>query len=121
MTLRRQIRIMDLHDDAATLAAYDHAHAIGQTPAKVLDAQHRNGIADMEIFRVGNRLVMLMDVTADFDPQALDAEAAVQAVISNWHRRMGALQRAPFADGVAWPEAQRVFRQSDHMTKKESA
>lgn len=120
MTLRRYVRIMDLRDDPATLAAYDRAHMVGQTPVEIVAAQHRHGIAEMEIFRAGNRLVMLMDVTDAFDPDGLDAERAVQDVIDRWHLRMAEYQRPPFADGVAWPEAHRVFRQSDHLTAMET-
>ena len=121
MATRRIVRIMDLADDPATLAAYDQAHAPGNTPPEVIAAQLRHGIAELQIYRAGCRLVMLMDVTPDFDPEALDAERHGQAAIDQWHVRMGALQRPPFADGEAWPEAVRVFRQSDHSKETEQA
>jgi L-rhamnose mutarotase len=111
---RRIVRVMDLADDPEVFAAYHAAHAPGGTPRAVLDAQRRHGIEELEIFRAGNRLVMLMQVAADFDPKALDAESARDPDIAEWHRRMAVLQRAPFADGVGWPEAALVFRQSDH-------
>ncbi len=119
MTGRRFVRIMDLHDDPAVIAAYDLAHSVGETPAEVIAAQLRYGIAEMEIFRTGNRLVMLMEVTADFDPDGLDAERGLQGAIDRWHLRMATLQCPPFANGEAWPEAQRVFRQSDHLNGTE--
>jgi hypothetical protein len=34
--------------------------------------------------------------------------------IAAWHKRMAELQRAPFTDRIAWPEAHLVFRQSEH-------
>lgn len=108
------VRVMDLADDPAVWAEYDAAHAPGNTPQPVLDAQRRHGIADMEIYRAGNRLVMLMYVTDAYDPDALDAEGVSDPAISEWHRRMGVLQRAPFSDGTGWPEAAPVFRQSEH-------
>ena len=108
------VRIMDLADDPATWVDYDAAHAPGGTPLAVIDAQRRHGIADMEIFRTGNRLVMLMHVTAMFDPDALDAEGALDATITAWNRRMEGVQRHPLPGGPAWPEAVLVFRQSDH-------
>ncbi|MGN7161858.1 L-rhamnose mutarotase [Sphingomonas sp. SAFR-052] len=97
------------------LAAYDLAHAPGNTPPEVIAAQLRYGIAELQIHRAGCRLVMLMEVTPDFDPAGLDAERHVHPAIDQWHIRMGALQRSPFADGKAWPEAKTVFRQSDHV------
>lgn len=114
MTMRTIIRVMDLADDPAIWAAYDAAHLPGATPRAVIDAQERHGIADMEIFRAGNRLVMLMHVTAAFDADALEVAGLADAAISDWNHRMAAIQRAPLPDGPAWPEAVRVFRQSDH-------
>jgi len=117
--LTRIVRIMDLAADDATLAACDHAHSVGQTPPEVIAAQVRHGIAELQIYRAGHRLVMVMDVTDAFDPAGLDAEGTVNEAIRAWHIRMAQLQRAPFADNQAWPEAHRVFRQSDHIKDSE--
>jgi len=112
--IRRIVRIMDLNNGPQTLDAYDLAHESPNTPAAVLSAQRRHGIAEMEIYRAGNRLVMIMEVTDAYDPAAIDAESAHSPDIAAWHKRMAELQRAPFTDGVAWPEAHLVFRQSEH-------
>ena len=111
---RRIIRVQDLADDPAVWADYDHAHSPRQTPQAVLDAQRRHGVLDLEIFRHANRLVMIMTVSEDFDPAGLDAESAALPDLVDWHRRMGALQRRPGGSDHDWPEADLVFRQSDH-------
>ena len=111
---RRIVRVQDLADDPVVFAAYDEAHRPGRTPAAVLDAQRRHGILDLEIFRCANRLVVIMTVTDDFDPDGLDRESAVVPDLVDWHRRMGLLQRRPGKAEQDWPEAQLVFRQSDH-------
>jgi L-rhamnose mutarotase len=116
MTLHRVVRIMDLHEDAATLSAYDHAHAVGETPAAVVAALHRHGIAEMEVLRSGNRLVMILQLAVGFDPEGLAAAERNDPELAAWQVRMATLQRAPFADGAAWPEALRVFRLSDHLS-----
>ena len=90
---RRIIRVQDLADDPAVWADYDHAHSPGQTPQAVLDAQRRHNI---------------------LDPAGLDAESAALPDLVDWHRRMGALQRRPCGSDHDWPEADLVFRQSDH-------
>lgn len=110
---RRFVRMIDLADEPGAIAAYEAAHAVGNTPPQVLASQRRHGIADLAIYRHGTRLVMVMEVTDAFDPQALDREAASDPVLIDWHRRMGALQRPlPGEDG--WVEMRCVFRQSDH-------
>src|SRR5689334_20403032 len=111
---RRIIRVMDLNNRPDILQAYELAHQRGNTPAAVLRAQRRYGIADMEIYRAGDRLIMIMEVTDAYDPAALDAESARSPEINAWHTRMAELQKTPFADGVGWPEAHLVFRQSEH-------
>ena len=112
--LRRIVRVQDLADGPAVFVAYDEAHRPGRTPAAVLDAQRRHGILDLEIFRHTNRLVMIMTVSDDFDPDGLDRESAALPELIEWHRRMGLLQRRPGKAEQDWPEAQLVFRQSDH-------
>jgi len=111
---RRIVRVMDLNDRPDLFEAYELAHKRGNTPAAVLRAQRDHGIAELEIYRAGARLVMVMEVTDTYDPAALDAERARSAEILAWHKRMAELQSAPFADGAAWPEAHVVFRQSEH-------
>ena len=111
---RRIVRVQDLADDPVVFVAYDEAHRPGRTPPAVLDAQRRHGILDLEIFRYANRLVMIMTVADDFDPEGLDRESAVVPDLIDWHRRMGLLQRRPGKAEQDWPEARLVFRQSDH-------
>ncbi|MBW6526483.1 L-rhamnose mutarotase [Sphingomonas sp. RHCKR7] len=111
---RRIVRVQDLVADDAVYAAYDKAHAPGHTPAAVLEVQRRHGIAELEIYRVADRLVMIMTVTADYDPDGLDRASATLPALIDWHRRMGALQRRPAGAAGDWPEARRVFRQSEH-------
>jgi L-rhamnose mutarotase len=111
---RRIVRLMDLNNRSDLFQAYELAHQRGNTPNAVLSAQRRHGIAELEIYRAGDRLVMIMEVTDAYDPAALDAESARSPEIAAWHQRMAELQTAPFADRVAWPEAHLVFRQSEH-------
>lgn len=119
MGVHRVVRIMDLATDAGAIAAYDDAHRVGRTPAAVVEAQHCHGILEMEIFRAGNRLVMVLTLAADFDGDALQRLEREHPDLITWQQSMGALQRPPLADGISWPEAHRVFRQSDHLSNKD--
>ena len=105
---------MDLNNRPDVLEAYELAHKRGNTPATVLRAQRVHGITELEIYRSGDRLVMIMEVTDDYDPAALDAESGRSPEIAAWHKRMAEFQRAPFPDRIAWPAAHLVFRQSEH-------
>ena len=112
--IRRIVRVQDLSGDPLDIATYEAAHRPGATPKEVLDAQRRHGIVDLEIFRFATRLVMIMTVSEDFDPDGLDQASATEPALIDWHRRMSALQRRPAGAGSDWPEAEPIFRQSDH-------
>jgi len=112
--VRRIVRVQNLANDPDVFSDYEEAHRPGQTPAAVLDAQRRHGILDLEIFRHADRLVMIMTVSEDFDPDGLNRESATVPDLVDWHRRMGMLQRRPGKAEQDWPEAELVFRQSDH-------
>ncbi len=111
--MRRHVRMIELHDDPATAAAYEHAHLPGNTPAEVLASQRRHGIAELAIYRLGNRLVMVMDVTDAFDPDGLDRDAEADPVLVDWHRRMGGFQK-PLPGHDGWAAMPCIFLQTDH-------
>ena len=119
MSTCRIVRIMDLDPDPASAAGYDGAHSVGQTPTAVIGAQHEHGIVEMQIFQSGDRLVMILELADDFDAAGLERAERDHPEIAAWQIRMAALQRAPFPDGEPWPEAHRVFRQSDHLSGKD--
>lgn len=107
---------LDLADDAAAIAEYERWHRPGNVPPPVLASIRDAGIAQMEIYRTGNRLVMTMTVAAGFDPAAKAAADAADPDVVAWEARMGAFQRAlPQApDGSRWTPMKRIFRLSDH-------
>ena len=110
---RRIVRMTEIEGGLAAIRAYEDAHLPGNTPAAVLASQRRHGVAELTIYRLGDRLVMVMDVTDAFDPRGLDQDAQSDPVLIDWHRRMSALQR-PVEGEVNWAEMRCVFRQSDH-------
>jgi L-rhamnose mutarotase len=73
------------------------------------------GIEEMEIYRSGNRLVMVMDTTEDFDPGAKAAADAVNPDVIAWEELMDRFQQplswAPA--GTKWLEADRIFALSE--------
>lgn len=87
---------LDLKDDPAMIAEYEHYHATMRP--EIEETIRAAGITGMTLYRAGNRLVMLMesDDTFSFERKAqMDAEnPAVQA----WENMMWTYQQAlPFA------------------------
>jgi L-rhamnose mutarotase len=106
-----QVLLIDLKDEPAAIAAYDAWHAAGAVPAAVVSGIRRAGITDMQIFRAGNRLVMLIATDASFDAGAKATSDARNPEIQAWERLMDSFQRPiPGADPAAkWTAAARIF------------
>jgi len=114
--MTRHVLILDLKDDPDLIARYEAYHRPGGVPDAVLRSIRDAGIAEMEIHRSGNRLVMVMDTTAAFDPAAKAAADAADPAVVAWEALMDAYQqRLPWAPaGVKWLEAERIFALSQH-------
>ena len=69
----RQILLLDLVDDADAIARYEDWHAAGAVPTAVIASIRASGVLDMEIWRRGARLVMVMEVGPDFSADAKQA------------------------------------------------
>ena len=77
--MARHVLLLDLDDDAAAIAGYERWHAAGAVPAAVLSSIRGAGITDMQIFRAGVRLVMVMEAGPGFDPEIKAAADAGDA------------------------------------------
>jgi L-rhamnose mutarotase len=106
-----QVLLLDLKDEPEAIAAYEAWHAPGAVPAAVVSGIRRAGITDMQIFRAGNRLVMLLATDATFDARAKAESDARDPDIQAWERLMDGFQRPiPGADPQAkWTSAARIF------------
>jgi len=107
--------LLDLEDDAALIAEYRDRHRPGHVPAPVLAAIRASGVEAMDIYTVGDRLVMMMRTGPGFDPAARAAADAADPAVVAWEAAMGRLQRAlPCAPpGEKWVAAERIFALSE--------
>jgi L-rhamnose mutarotase len=111
MTIQRHVLLLDLADEAEAIARYEAWHAPRAVPAEITASIRDAGIVDMEIYRSGNRLVMVMETDESFDPQRkAEADASNPAVIA-WETKMNLVQRPlPWADPSAkWTPAARIY------------
>jgi L-rhamnose mutarotase len=100
---------LDLHDDAALIAAYRDRHRA--VPPAVLASIRAAGIEAMDIYQRDDRLVMMMRTGPDFDPEAKAAADASDPAVVAWEAAMSRLQRPlPSAQpGEKWLPAERIF------------
>ncbi len=101
---------LDLIDDPVLIAEYEQYHR--KIWPDIEQSIYQSGITDMEIFRVGNRLFMLMETTDDFSfvrKQQLDTD---NPKVQEWETLMWRYQQAlPMAKpGEKWLLMDRIFK-----------
>jgi L-rhamnose mutarotase len=101
---------LDLVDDAQRIADYEKAHE--KIWPEVRDHLLEQGVTGMEIYRLGTRLFMVMEV----DPAVYSAQAMAAASLSNpaivrWETLMWTYQvPTPWTPvGEKWVPLQRIF------------
>lgn len=102
---------LDLRDDPQLIAEYERWHRRDFIWPEVVKSIRDAGILDMQIFRTGNRLVMLMRVAPSFDANAKAAADAANERIQAWETLMSTFQQPlPWAGtGQKWVPMQRIF------------
>ncbi|RXK87263.1 L-rhamnose mutarotase [Filimonas effusa] len=114
--MKRYCMALDLVDDPQLIAEYDAYHkAIWP---EIVNAIATAGIAEMEIYRAGNRLFMIMEVTEGFSMQAKAASDAANPKVQEWESLMWKYQQAlPIADaGEKWVMMNCIFSLRDQFT-----
>jgi L-rhamnose mutarotase len=102
----RALFALDLANDPDLIAAYEARHAPGSVWPEVVRDIRQRGYREMEIWRVGNRLVML----AEISPDGLSAsDPEVRPVVDRWEAEMDVYQRPIVADGPKWQPMTRIF------------
>jgi len=106
---RRYCFALDLKDDPDLIAEYEQYHR--DVWPEIIRSIREPGIEAMEIYRVANRLFMVMDVADGFSFEAKAAADRDNPVVQEWERLMWKFQQAlPFAaPGEKWVPMDRIF------------
>ena len=108
---------LDLHDEPVLIDEYDRWHQADRVWPDILQSLRAAGIEEAEIFRTGNRLVLVLDVSAEFDAAAKAAADAADRRVQAWETLMWNYQRAlPWArPGEKWVLMRRIFSLTDSL------
>ncbi len=106
---RRYCLALDLKDDPQIIAEYE-AHHRNVWP-EILDSIRRAGVLAMDIYRVHTRLVMVMEVDADFTFERKAAMDLANPRVQDWETLMWKYQQGipGGAAGVKWQLMQPIF------------
>jgi L-rhamnose mutarotase len=108
---------LDLHDDPVLIDEYDRWHQADRVWPDILQSLRATGLEEAEIFRTGNRLVLVLDVSAEFDAAAKAAADAADPRVQAWETLMWNYQKAlPWArPGEKWVLMRRIFSLTDSL------
>jgi L-rhamnose mutarotase len=106
---KRYCLALDLIDDPALIAGYEQWHE--QVWPEILESITSSGIEQMEIYRLSNRLFMIMDVNENFSFEAKSKADASNEKVQQWETLMWNFQQAlPFAKpGEKWVLMNKIF------------
>lgn len=108
--MKRFCLALDLKDDPALIEAYEaHHRAVW---SEILTSIRASGITDMEIYRIGNRMFMIMETKDDFSFDAKATTDAADPRVQEWEELMWTYQQAlPGSQpGEKWRLMERIFK-----------
>jgi len=100
---------LDLEDDPTLIAEYERYHE--EIWPEITRSIRESGILDMEIYRIGNRLFMVMEVSDDFSFDAKARADSADPRVQEWEALMWRFQQSlPWAmPGEKWVGMKRIF------------
>jgi L-rhamnose mutarotase len=101
---------LDLQDDPALIAKYERYHE--NIWPEIEASIRQSGITSMDIYRVGNRLFMIMETDATFSFEQKAAADAANPKVQEWEALMWRYQQAlPMAKpGEKWLLMKKIFQ-----------
>jgi len=108
--MTRHVLTIDVRDDPDAIEQYKAAHR--RVWPEVTSSLRRAGVRQMEIFILGRRLVMIVEIDGTDVRRCFEAHAASSPRVVEWERMMKGLQEpAPgAASGEWWTAMEPVFR-----------
>ena len=105
----RHCLTLDLKDDATAISEYKRYHV--KIWPEVKKSLFDTGVVDMEIYLLGTRMFMIMEVDDQFSFSAKAAADAANAKVQEWEALMGGFQQTlpQSKDGQRWVVMERVF------------
>lgn len=108
---KRYVQTMDLKDDDELIRKYREAHDKQHFWDEIKQGIKAVGILEMEIYILGNRLVMIVDAPADFDWDAAMARLATLPRQEEWEKHVAQFQNCSESatSDEKWQMMERMF------------
>ncbi len=110
--MQRFCLALDLKDDPELIREYEDWHKSGSAWPEVTQHDLDVGITNLEIFRTGNRMFMILEADDDFSFEKKAAMDAANPKVQEWEQLMWKYQQPlPWAkEGEKWVLMDRIFK-----------
>ncbi|ULQ51900.1 L-rhamnose mutarotase [Flavihumibacter fluvii] len=112
---KRYYLALDLKDEPEAIATYEDLHK--RVSPHIIASIRNSDITQMELYRTGNRLFMIMETGPDFSFEAKALADASDPLVQEWETLVGTYQQAlPWAKpGEKWVLMDPIFRLTDYL------
>lgn len=113
--MQRFCQVLQLYPDPVLIAEYVERHK--QVWPDVLRSLQQAGVLDMQIYRHGHLLMMIMDTTDDFSFERKAEMDRANPAVMQWEREMAKYQAAdPNADASGkWQRMDLIFHMQEQI------
>ncbi|MEN2281618.1 L-rhamnose mutarotase [Algoriphagus sp. SE2] len=113
--MQRFCLTLDLIDDPDSIKEYEEYHAAGNAWPEVTQHDIDCGVTNIEIFRTGNRMFMILETVDDFTFEEKAKKDADNPIIQKWENLMWKYQQPiPWAKpGEKWVLMKRIFKSGE--------
>jgi L-rhamnose mutarotase len=110
--MQRFCLALDLVDDSELIREYEQYHAAGNAWPEVTQHDIDAGVLNIEIFRTGNRMFMILETVDEFTFEKKAIFDASNPKIAEWEELMWKFQKPlPWAkNGEKWVLMNRIFK-----------
>ena len=108
---KRYVQFLELTDNPELIKEYRKWHSEEHHWKEIRDGIRAVGILEMEIYILGNKLVMIVDTPVDFDWDSAFARLATMPRQAEWEAFVAAFQgcAADAKSDEKWQMAERMF------------
>lgn len=109
--MKKYCLALDLIDDPGLIAEYEHWHKAENARPEIKKSITDSGITNMEIYRTGNRLFMIMETKDDFSFEKKAAMDTSNPKVQEWENFVWKFQQPlPWAKpGEKWVLMDNIF------------
>lgn len=112
MNAKRLCYACDLVDNPKLIEIYKQYHAKENAWPEITKSIKDSGIVDLEIYLLGNRLFMIMEVDETFTLERKQMMDTANPKVQEWEKLMWQFQQAPpgAKDGEKWLPMEQIYK-----------